>query len=529
MREEKDARRGIRRDGGEGPVGYLAALLLCGVLAGAFVLSGLGGQVIGNIGAAVCKVARSGGLVQRCAPPPDPGGNPQAQDPDLPVTPCLAYSDTTYLEETLTIPTKRIDVRTNSRGTLQLNRLVGPDGRPTWQVVDFTWGEGGVATPEVGAGPVSGSVWGGVTVTNGKIYSGFRDEAEARRFFEDLTEHRIGNETKFTLRTNPLTGGFVWLGTKLPWVGDDFDRYMGGSEPDRRPTGEYLEGGVTGGFKVDIALSRVKIPLKGRGWSVNGSQTNLQNGEVTTYYNDRGEFEAAVQLDVGDIVRRLPPAVRRRAEQGLEDGLDAVMNAIETRLRGEYGAQFSLLPEHRAQMKAAIKVNPSIGFNYKHRGGTTWAITEDAQGNIVRVSQTQNGQDIVYARVDGKVDGGNSAGDRGQATAGKQWILFAQRTLTQKDLDYSRSEDRAVIDRFLGDGDTGALERAWENGVGTMGRTTYDNTGDTMKLEGKGASGNKPRTRWGIFEIGHESETHRLQSAHFYKPGTGWVPWTACR
>jgi hypothetical protein len=368
-----------------------------------------------------------------------------------------------------------------------------------------------------------------VTVTNGKIYSGFRDEAEARRFFEDLTEHRIGSETKFTLRTNPLTGGFVWLGTKLPWVGDDFDRYMGGSEPDRQPTGEYLEGGVTGGFKADIALSRVKIPLKGRGWSVSGSQTNLQNGEVTTYYNDRGEFEAAVQLDVGDIVKRLPPAVRRRAEQGLEDGLDAVMNAIETRLRGEYGAQFSLLPEHRAQMKAAIKVNPSIGFNYKHRGGTTWAITEDAKGNIVRVSQTQNGQDILYARVDARVDGGNSAGDRGQATAGKQWILFAQRTLTQKDLDYSRSEDRAVIDRFLGDGDTGALERAWENGVGTMGRTTYDNTGDTMKLEGKGASGNKPRTRWGIFEIGRESETHRLQSAHFYKPGTGWVPWTACR
>ncbi|MFF5260644.1 hypothetical protein ACFY4C_17015 [Actinomadura viridis] len=531
MRERDGVVRGrpVRPDRGGGPVGYLAAILLLALVAAALVLSGAGGQIVGYVGAGICKVAQSGGLVDKC-PPPDPTGrNPQALDPDAPVQPCLARSETTYLEETLTIPTKRVDVRTNSRGTLQLNKRVGPDGTVVWEVVDFTWGEGGVATPDVGGGPVKGGVWGGLMLTNGKVYGGFRTEEEARRFFDDLRNHRIGSEVKFSLRTNPLTGGFVWLGTRLPWVGDDFDRYMGGSEPDRPPTAEYMEGGVTGGFKAELRLSRVKVPLKGRGWLVSGSETNLQNGERTTYYTQRGEFEAGVQVEVGDIVQRLPAPLRQRAQQGMEDGLEAVLTAIERRFKGEFGNDFLLLPEHRAQLKAAIKVNPSIGLNYKHRGGTTWAVTEDKDGNVVGLSQVRNGQDILYARVDAKVESGNAAGDRLDGTAGKQWILFAQRTLTEKRLDYSRQEDREIIDRYLLDGDTGRVERAWDEGAGTMGRTTYDNTGDTTKLEGRGAEGGRPKTRWGVFEIGRESELHALQSAHYFKPGVGWVPWRSCR
>lgn len=62
-----------------------------------------------------------------------------------------------------------------------------------------------------------------------------------------------------------------------------------------------------------------------------------------------------------------------------------------------------------------------------------------------------------------------------------------------------------------------------------MGRTTYDNTGDTAKLEAKGDTGGKRKTRWGIFELGRETEKHTLQSAEYYKQGVGWVPWTKCR
>jgi hypothetical protein len=513
-------------DRGEGTVSYLAVLLLCAAIIAAIVLGGIGGRISDGISYGICKVLSVGGITGDC-PAPGTGRDPgQAiPDPDEPTQPCLAQSESTYLEETVTIPTKRIDVRTNSRGTLQLNKRVGPDGEPVWEVVDFTWQEGGVATPELGAGPVKGGLWGGLMGTNGKIYGGFRDEKEARKFFEDLKEHRIGSEVKFTVRTNPVSGGLVWLGTKLPWVGDDIDRYMGGSEPDRKPTAEYLEGGLTGGFKADIELSRVKIPLKGRGWLISGTQENKQNGERTTYVTQRGEFEAGVQIDVGDIVQRLPEPLRSRAKQGVADGVDAVMVLIEKQLTKN---GLVMVPGQRAQIRAAVKLNPSIGLNYKHRGGTTWGITEDKNGKVVRVSQVQNGQDILYARVDGKAKADGDGG-KAQGTLGAQWILFAQRTLTDKNLDHSKPADRAIIDQYLRDGDTDALERAWDAGAGTMGRTTYDNTGDTAKLEAKGDTGGKPKTRWGIFELGRETEKHNLQSAEYYKQGVGWVPWTKCR
>ncbi len=501
-------------------------LLLCAAIVAAVVVGGVGGLISDGISEGICKVLRAGGMGQNC--PLDPGGNrpgKAAPDPDEPTQPCLAQSESTYLEETVTIPTRRVDGRTNSRGTVQLNKRVGPDGKPVWEVVDFTWGEVGVATPEVGGGPVKGGVWGGYTVTNGKVYGGFHDEKEARRFFEDLKEHRIGSDVKFTVRTNPVSGGLVWLGTRLPWVGDDFDRYMGGSEPDRKPTSEYLDDGLTGGVKADIELSSIKVPLKGRGWVVTGSQNNLQNGEKTTYYTQRGEAEAGVQIDVSRLVRLLPEPARTRAKQGFADGIDAVMVLVEQEL-GKNGLK--MLPGQRAQVRAAVKLNPSIGLNYKHRGGTTWAVTQDENGNVVRLSQVQNGQDILYARVDGKLKA-DGEGAKAQGTLGQQWILFAQRTLTEKTMDASKPEEREVIERYLRDGDDGAVERAWDDGLGTMGRTTYDNTGETSKLEAKGDGGGKPKSRWGIFEIGRETERHTLQSAEFYKPGTGWVPWAKCR
>ncbi|MFB4312827.1 hypothetical protein [Actinomadura sp. 21ATH] len=533
VRESNKAvlRRARARDAGEGPVSYLLIVLLCAVLVVAVVLSGIGGQAAQTIAAAVCQVGKAAGLVAECEPPRPPRDDLTQRDPDEPTRGCVPFMESHYLEETVGIPLRYVDVRTNSRGTLQLVERVGPDGKRTWEVVDFTWGEGGVGSPDgLRTGPVSGSVWGGLTITNGKVYGGFTSEAEARRFFDELRDHRIGSDIRFTLRTNPVTGGFVWLGSRLPWVGDDIDRYMGGSEPDRAPTEEYMDGGLTGGFRADVDLSlgpaNLRLPFKGRGWLLVGSRRNNTNGQTTEYYTQRGEVEAAVQLDVGDIVRRLPAGVRRQVQDGLEVGLDAVLDVIEGKLRNEYGRDFSLLPQHREQMKAQIKINPSVGFNYKHRGGTQWGVTYDRNGNVVGVSQIQNGQDILYVRADGRAVGENTDRDRGQITAGGQWILFAQRTVTEKHLDYSSAEDRAVIDRYLRDGDTDAVEEAWRNGAGTMSRMTYDNTGDTTKLEGKG---NTPRRRLGFIEIGREHERHTLQSAQYWREGEGWVTWPSCR
>ncbi|GAA4132915.1 hypothetical protein GCM10022416_13190 [Actinomadura keratinilytica] len=525
------ARTAGRRDAGEGPLGYVVVALLCALLAVAVALSGVSGRVVSDIAAAVCRIGEMARLVPDCRSQDRDDREQARRDPDEPTTGCVPSMESHYLEETVGIPVRYVDVRTNSRGTLQLVERVGPDGRRTWEIVDFTWGEGGVGTPDgLRAGPVGGGVWGGLSITNGKVYGGFTDEREARRFFDDLRRHRIGDDIKFTLRTNPITGGFVWLGSRLPWIGDDIDEFMGGSEPDRAPTEEYLDGGLTGGFRADLDLNlgpaKLKLPFKGRGWLLSGTRVNNTNGQTTHYFTQRGEFEAAVQIDVSRLLRTLPASVRRQVQQGLDEGVDVLLDMIERQLRREYGNGFVLLPDQRAQMKAQIKLNPSVGFNYKHRGGTQWGVTYDRDGNIVGISQVQNGQDIVYVRADGKFAGQNGIGDKGQLTAGGQWILFAQRTVTQKNLDYSSAEDRAVIDRYLRDGDTDAVEQAWEKGAGTMSRLTYDNTGDTAKLEGRGST---PRRRLGFIEIGRETERHSLQSAHYYKEGQGWVPWQRCR
>jgi hypothetical protein len=514
------------RDRGEGGLGYLGVMLVAAAIIVGLLGSGIGGRLGAAGWTAVCKALRAGGAADSCDPHTGmpPGAIPR--DPDEPTRGCVPRVESRYLEETLTIPTRRIDVRTNSRGTVQMIKRLGPDGRPTWEIWDFTWHEAGLATPETPFGPVKAGAWGGVSINHGKIYGGFGDEAEARRFFTDLEQHRIGNEAKFTLRTNPITGGLVWLGTLLPWVGDDFDRFMGGSDPDRKPTGELLDGALTGGFKVDVEAGRFKVPTKGRGWLVLGSQTNLENGETTTFFNSRAEFEVGLQFDVGDIMSKLPPAVRQRAQQGLEDGVDAVLNVIEGTLKSKHGNDFLLLPEHRAQLRSQIKLNPSIGFNYKHRGGTTWGVTTDRDGNVVRVSQTRNGQDVFYARVDAKSRSSSEGGGKTEAVVGRQWILFAQRTVTEKHMERSDPEARAVIDRYLYDRDTDAVERAWDRGVGTQGRMSYDNTGDTLKAEAKGAGNTR---RWGVLEFGRESEDHILQSAHYFKPGQGWVAWKGCR
>jgi hypothetical protein len=519
------------RDRGEGPIGYLVVLLLCAMIVAALVLSGLGGQVVRYIGAAVCQVADAGGLVDGCDSVEPPGdGRPQT-NPDIPASGCVPYMQREYLEETVTVPVRYVDARTNSRGTLQLIERIGPDGKPTWEVVDFTWGEGGVGTPEVPAGPVKGGIWGGLTLTNGNVYGGFSSEEEARRFYDQLREHRLGSEIKFGLRTNPVTGGLVWLGSRLPWVGDDIDRYMGGSEPDREPTESYMEGGLTGGFRgsaeFDLKVANLKFPFKGRGWLLAGTRVNNVNGEITSYYTQRGEVEVAVQIDVGDVIRRLPKRLREGAQRGLEEGLDAALDAIEGQLKGKYGNDFMLSPQHRTQMKTQIKLNPSIGFNYKHRGGTQWAVTTDAAGNLLRLTQTQDGQDVLYVRADGKA-GGTGPDGKGEVTAGGQWILFAQRVVTQKDLDYTSLEGREIIDRFLRDGDTGAVERAWAQGAGTMSRLTYDNTGETTKLEAQGSRAS-PKRRLGMIEISRESEEHTLTTAQYYTPGVGWTEWKECR
>ncbi|XVQ12647.1 hypothetical protein ACQP1W_08855 [Spirillospora sp. CA-255316] len=51
----------MREDRGEGPVSYIAVILLIAVIAGAFVGSGIGGDIVNYIKQAIQKVFSSGG------------------------------------------------------------------------------------------------------------------------------------------------------------------------------------------------------------------------------------------------------------------------------------------------------------------------------------------------------------------------------------------------------------------------------------------------------------------------------------
>lgn len=504
----------------------MAVLLLVAIVMAVLLLAGLGGGVLRYVSAGICKVAGSGGLVVQCEPPGPPGG-PRVVDPYAPDRPCLVHSDTHYLEETVTIPTKRVDVRSGSRGTMQLNKFIGPDGRPYWEVADFTWGEGGVATPDLGSGPLTVGAWGGLMVTNGRIYR-FDDEDEARDFYRRLEEHRIGDDLKFTVRTNPITGGLVWLGTRLPGVGDDIDDWIGGSEPDRPPSAEYLEGGLTGGFKGEGALWKLKIPFKGRGWLIGGSRTDHRTGRTTTYFTERGEGEVAVQIDLSDIWRLLPKGARERAAAGMDDALEAALSLLEKQLGGRLGPDFRLPAGDRTQIKNAIKLNPSAGLNYKHRGGTTWAVTEDKDGDIVGLSKIDNSQDLLYLRVDGRLTG-IGPGGTAKAGAGGQWVLLARRTLTERSASYSDPDGRRTIDDFLRTGNGRILDGYFEQGGGQQSRIVFDVDGNTTKMDGKGSLEGRKRDYGGLFELGEEWETHSVKEAQYFRPGTGWVTWTGCR
>ncbi|MEW2352524.1 hypothetical protein [Spirillospora sp. NPDC029432] len=557
------------RDRGEGAFAYMAVLLLVAGIVGALFLTGVGGTVAGGMQAAVCKVFHAAGLVKQCAPvamPPSRPGRPIA-DPDEPTHACTIRNERRYLEETVTIPVRYVDVRTNSRGTIVLTEKVQPDGTRVWEVEDFTWGEGAVATPTIrkstidadapggpaeSKGPDFGA-WAGVSITNGKIYS-FTNEKEARDFFNMLKDHRIGNPVKFSLRTNPLTGWAVWGAGKLPWVGDDIDRFMGGSEPDRKPSAEYLEGGLTAGFNGDLPLGDiVSAPFKGRGWLVNGQRKDTKSGNTTIYFQDRAEGELAVQIDMTSIWNRLPKGLRERASKGIDDALDAAIGAIEEQLKGEYGRDVMMSPDQRDEIKKSISANPDVGINVKGRIGVRYELTLDKNGNPVGFKKIDHKQLIFYLRGGAK-KGGTVGDERVTGGGNAQWSWVANRWETEKTLDLKNPDDRQAAERFFGSnpGDfiaksvnpftrwsgRGGLDDYFANGGGTMARYTFDTDADSLKGTVNGerstttpkddTKSKKSKRKYGLLEIGDEDETNTLASAEYYKPGQGWVKWSRC-
>lgn len=525
-------------DGGASAVEYAALLALAGVLVAALWGAGVFDPMAEGVRQATCRLFR----IDPCTPSDRPPV--AARDPHEPLQPCTTLIDTHFLEETITIPTKRVDVRTSSRGTMQITRRVQGDGKPDiWEVTDFTWGEGGVATPNIGKSTVSSdgsggrtgfkiAAWGGVILTNGNVYR-FESEQEARDFYRRLEEHRIGGQVRFTLRTNPISGGPVWLLGKLPWVGDDIDEWFGGSEPDREPDLSYTDGGLTGGFNGEAEVPFVSLPFKGRGFWITGTRVDNTNGDHTVYFQDREEAELAVQIDLSAVWKRLPASARSQAAGGLDSALELALQEIERLLRDRFGPDFSIPTAQRSEIKAGIRINPDIGLNVKYRRARTFAYTEDRNGTPKALVETDSDQLVVYARASAKAKVDNG-GDKADAGGNAQWILGGRRWIEEKTLDYADPEDRRIIDRYLAEGGGGhstVVDDYFARGGGTRARLTYDNGGDTWKGSGTAETTSrksKAKRKWGVVEIGDEQETNRLIEAEYFSPGKGWVKWDKC-
>lgn len=484
-------------------VGIVA--LVAAVCASLFVLG-----VPGRTSDAVCRALHTMRLTGACSATGTAAGK---ADPDEPRTACTTGIESRYLEETVTIPT-RLNVRSNSRNTVQIERKVGSNGKPSWEVSDFTWGEGGLASPDFKFSFGKLGIWGGGQFTNGDVYS-FDNEQDAKKFFDDLVDHRIGNTAKFVVRTNPITSGFSWLAGKTPFVGKYYDRWIGGSEPDKEPSADFQEGGITGGFKGELNLWKLKLPAKARGWLIDGTRTDRKTGQRTTYFTEKGEAEVGVLVNLGDVWKKLPKGARERAAAGAADALALAVNEISERL-GAKGIE--LTPTETEKIKGRIQLNPNAGLNFKRRTQTTWAYTEDKDGNMLGLTKTSNTQDVLYFRADGKL-GGSVGSDKGEVIAGKQWLLLSERNVTEKALDYADPQDRKALEEYRQTGDDAALDRYFTAGGGRMSRLTYDVTGDTDKLDANSGA---------LFEGSGEHQINTLTGAQYYKAGQGWVPWKRC-
>jgi hypothetical protein len=559
----------MRLDRGTGAVDYLAVVVVIAAILAAIAVSGIAERVADGAEAAICRILIVAGIEPNTCqlPPRTPGAHQAISDPDEPTHSCVVRNERQYLEETVTFPVRYLDVRTNSRGTVALKRGIEPGGKQISEVEDYTWGEGAAATPSIRKstidsdaptgpqetrGPDFGA-WGGISITNGKVYR-FDDEKEARKFRDDLQDHRIGGPVKFTLRTNPLTGWAVWLAGKLPLVGDGIDEFMGGSEPDRKPSAEYLEGGLTGGFNGDLPLGNIAAaPFKGRGWLVDGQLKDNETGETTVYFRDSAEGEAGLQFDMANVWKKLPVGFRERVARGLDDDLDAVLAVIETQLKGEFGKDVAMSPDQRDELKKALKINPDVGVNFKGRIGAQYALTQDKNGNPVKFTKTDWKQLIFYLRVGGKT-GGTVRNEKLTGSGNAQWSPLAHRWETEKTLDLEDARDLQAAQDFFGKdaGDLveksvnpftrwsgrGGLDEYFDQGGGTMARYTYFTDAASGKMTGNGERSTtvpksdtkqkKTKRKYGLLEIGAEEETNDLAAAEYFKPGQGWVRWRRC-
>jgi hypothetical protein len=505
---KKAVREGRAGERGAGAVDYLAVLLLIAAVAGVIAASSVPDDVQSSIAAGICKVAKAGGLSADCRAAQIGRPPLTASDPDVPKSTCLTDISNEILEFDTSVKLKRLDVLADGGGQLTLRRYVQGDGKPDlWQIWDQSWSDGGASTPS--ENKLKSGARALVSGANTEIYN-FTDEKEARDFYKRLRDYRIGNWAKLAIRTNPITGAVTWGLGRLPWIGDDIEDFMGGREPDRKPSQEIYDGGLWAGFFNDIPLGGIPLSIVGRDWAnaSGGVWKDYDTGDTTYYVQGTNQGMESLELDVGRMLKKLK--LDKRVPANVQKALDGIQQELSSKM----GTPVTLPPP----LRRALATDTGLGVGLRGTVSRWYGVTYDKNGRPKTFVQTDDVQGSWHLRGDVHL---------GPAGAWLQDSQGGTRWRTTKTLDLTDPKERNAFDLAVRQaaqqnpiGAALALDDLFDKGLGTMAKVDYDYQVRTVS----------PSANVGIAGIAFESETSssKATGAEYFKPGTGWVPWTKC-
>ncbi|MBC6457756.1 hypothetical protein [Actinomadura sp. HBU206391] len=498
--------RGSER--GAGATDYLVVLLLIAVLAGAIAVSPAAGGVRSGIEKAICRVGQAGGLQKECEPAGDKPPPLVAVDPDMPTANCLTDIDYEYLENTTSARLKRVDILTDGGGQITLRRYVQGNGKPDlWQVWDMGWSDAGVGTP--GENKFKAGIWAAIAGSNTEIYN-FTDEKQARDFYEQLKDYRLGNWFKLAVRTNPISGAVVRLGS---WMfGDGVDEFWGGKEPDRKPSQEVYDGGLWFGGFNDVALGKLPFSIVGKDWGTasGGVWKDNDTGETTYYLQGSDQLMESLEIDIERALKALGLDKKTTAN------LNKAMDWMEQQLSKQLGTPIKF-PDG---LRRGLATDSGVGVGLRGTISRWYGLTVDKNGKPVSFVQLDDVQGSWHLRGDISV---------GPLGFWYQNSMDGVRWRTTKTLDLTDPKQMGALSLVLRQAGQGAggtivapflLDELFDKGLGTMGKVDYDYEVTTAN----------PNLNAGIGAMSFEWEggSSKATSAQYFKPDVGWVPWEKC-
>jgi hypothetical protein len=494
-------------DRGASLVEWAATLFLASLIMGALLAAGLTGTVQDRTTWAVCVLF---GTQEDCDAAKAQQPPAQATDPDEPTGNCLVDVSSEYLETTVSGKYRYVDIITDGGAQLALRKYKGPDGKEIWDVWDMAWSDAGAGASLPAKYQKKGmdaGAWATIAGSKAEIYR-FDNEKDAREFYKQRRDHRIGNWAKLGVRTNPVLGGalngFLHIPLVPKSVRDKVDDWFGGSEADRKPDEEYHDGGVMAGFFNDISLGGLPLSVVGKdfGWASGGVWKNNRDDTTTYYFQGSDQLMESLELDVGKALKKLKLYKKTSAN------VEKAITYIEDQLTSKFGTPITL----PGPVRRALATDTGLGIGLRGTVGRWYGITY------------KDGKPIGFTQVD---DVQGSWHLRGDVAAGplSAWMQDSQggtRWRTTKELDLTKPEDMAALRANLSNPVAGmfGLDQYFADGGGRMSKVDYDYHVNTKN----------PSLNLGVAGVQFEDESAQstATSAEYFKPGFGWVKWNRC-